>query len=51
MATAGAASPLHSAEGRIADVLMQDFDLGEPDSAQQVQLNSIFSTSLTERIV
>ncbi len=31
-------SALHSAEGRKADVLVQHFDLREPDLTQQVQL-------------
>src|ERR1700729_2702034 len=33
-----APSSFHSAEGRKADILVQDFDLGEADLAQQVQL-------------
>src|SRR5262245_7821829 len=37
-ATAGAALAFHSAEGGKADVLVQDFDLREPDLTQQVQL-------------
>jgi len=38
LATAGSPSALHSTEGRKTDVLVQDFDLGEADLAQQVQL-------------
>jgi len=49
MATARAASSLHSAEGRKADVLVQDFDLGEADLAQQVQLEQLLERFVSGR--